>query len=129
LQHFPEEIEVDLLERGIDIADWWNKTVDGEGRRVLSSRRLLTILKFLPPTSNFQNAYRDDWTDDRYLAVALVNELRSLRVDQAALSGHEMEMVPIKSPRQQESEQAEIEEKHRIRAGIIAQLTDLSETE
>jgi hypothetical protein len=127
LQYFPEEIEYDLLTRGIDIADWWNGTVTEDGRPVLSSRRLVAILTNLPDDSAFKSAFRDDWSEAQYMQAAVVNELRNGRSDQAAFHKHNLEAVPVKSPAQQRADRADEEYKSKIRARILAQLNKKTE--
>jgi hypothetical protein len=56
-------------------------------------------------------------------AAATVNELRSLRVDQAALKGQQLDMSYVESPRQVEEREEDFEQKQQIRAEILKQLT------
>lgn len=89
----------------------------------MSSRRLLALLEHLPEDTAFKKAHREgDWSFDEYVAAGIVNELRLLRTDQAAINGQKMETILIESP-------AQIEKKNEIelvnqahRAGILAQL-------
>lgn len=46
-KRWPTEIEVDLLSRGLDIADWHQGIRDQHGRMKLSSRRLLVLVEKL----------------------------------------------------------------------------------
>jgi len=115
VRHFPEEIEADLAFRGIDIFDWH------QGK--MSSRRLLVLCEALPPDSRFQTALRDgDWSDDQYVQAAMVNEVRLLRVDQAALQGQKMDATLLESPAQREGNEEEAAKNLAIRTGILAQL-------
>jgi len=122
LQYFPEEIESDLVVRGIEIADWWNRNRGDAGHLKLSSRRLLIVLRNLPDDSSFKNAMREDWSEDKYIQVGILNEARLMRADNAAFEQVEMEPMLIKSPKQQEAEQADAEAKLALRAGIMEQL-------
>lgn len=88
----------------------------------MSSRRLLVLLKGLHPRSLFQTERRGDWSDDEYRQAAVVNELRLLRVDQAAINGEKMEAVLMESPRQIEAADDVRAERNAQRAGILAQL-------
>lgn len=104
-----------MLFKGIDIFDWYT----GE----MSSRRLLVLLKGLPARGEYQTARRNgDWSADEYRQAAVVNELRLLRVDQAALEGQSMEAVLMESPAQLEANEMLKEEHAALRAGILAQL-------
>lgn len=89
----------------------------------MSSRRLLVILECLDDDSAYMKARRDgDWSDEEYLRAALINEVKLLRVDQAAINGDKMEAVLLDSPAQLEAK-AELEAEHNAqRAGILAQL-------
>src|SRR6185312_9904150 len=98
---FPEEIEFDLLLRGIDLFDWHTAVRRGDGQLKLSSRRLLVVLRRLPEDSEFKTALRDgDWDSETYIKAGILNELRIARVDNAAMNGHKMEPVLLRSPRQ-----------------------------
>jgi hypothetical protein len=115
VRYFPHEIEADLAFRGIDIADWH------QGK--MSSRRLLVLLEGLPDDSLYRKARRDgDWSDGEYLRAALINEVRLLRVDQAALQGQKMEATLLRSPAQLDAEKEEEAKNLAVRTGILAQL-------
>ena len=73
LREYAEDIEADLLYRGIDIFDWY------QGK--ISSRRMLVLIRKLPVDSAFKTALRDDWNIDQHLSAAAVNELRAMRAD------------------------------------------------
>lgn len=125
---FPEEIETDLLERGLDIHDWWNQTVNDDGHRVLSSRRVLAVLKHLPDDSTFKVAYREDWSQERYIQVAILNELRIMRSDNAVLQGRDpIDHQIVKSPPQQLADQEDADHRAAIIGGIRAQLRGKTE--
>lgn len=112
---YPHEIEADLAFRGVDILDWH--------RGDMSSRRLLVLLEGLPEDSLFRTAMRDgDWGLDAYVQAGILNELRLLRTDQAAVNGHKMEVSFIESPAQIERRQEAEREREAQRAGILAQL-------
>lgn len=123
LRHYAGEIEADLLP-GINIHDWHRQTLDANGVRVLSSRRLLLLAKNLPATSAFKReAQRNgDWSDDEYIQAGILNELRLLRTDFAAVNGSRMEPTLVESPRQIEVREEDTEEKARLRRHIIRQL-------
>lgn len=53
LREYAEDIEGDLLFRGIDIFDWY--------RGKVSDRRMLVLLKKLPEDSAFKTAFRKGW--------------------------------------------------------------------
>lgn len=95
MRNFATEIEADLKFRGIDIADWHNGT--------MTDRQLLTYLEHLPDRSAFKRAFRDDdWTLDRYLMAAVLNELRALRADLCMIfTGERMDIQLMESPRQE----------------------------
>lgn len=119
---FPGEIESDLLLRGIDIHDWFTQAKDRHGRLKLSSRRLLTLLEFLPDKSAFKTSAREDWSDEEYVQVGILNEIRMLRGDQAAIAGHEMDPVLLESPRQLREREEYREEQKLVRDGLLKHL-------
>lgn len=89
----------------------------------MSSRRLLTLLQHLPEDSAFKRAARDgDWGFTEYMQAGVLNEVRLLRIDQAALNGQKMDADLLESPAQlkRKEEQARVVAAHR--AGILAQL-------
>ena len=89
----------------------------------MSSRRLLVLVSSLPEDSTFARAVRQgDWSTEQYLRAATVNELRSLRVDQASLQGQKMDMAYVESPRQIEDREDDADEKQQIRSQILRQL-------
>ena len=56
-------------------------------------------------------------------ATALgINELRLLRVDQAAINGSKMDATLMESPAQQEASAYQEAERNAVRTGILAQL-------
>lgn len=93
MTQYAGEVESDLAERGIDIGDWH--------RGDISSRRVMTVLRYLPETSALARAMRDhDWTIGQYLAASERNEIHALRVDMRAMMASEtMSFDPILSPR------------------------------
>lgn len=104
-----------MLFRGVDIVDWH--------RGDMSSRRLLVLLKGLSQKGEYWTARRDgDWSDDEYRQAAVVNELRLLRVDQAAINGQKMDAELMESPAQQAASEEVRMEHNAQRAGILAQL-------
>jgi hypothetical protein len=123
IRFFPEEIESDLLQIGINIHDWWNRTRDENGCLKLSSRRLLVLLVGLRETGQFKTMYRDDWDDSKYLIASILNEIRILRADNVAIhSSEKMEPVLLKSPSQSRLELDKESEAASFRGGILAQL-------
>lgn len=89
----------------------------------MSSRKLIALLEHLPDDSAFKKAHREgDWSFNEYVAAGIVNELRLLRTDQAAINGQKMDTILIESPAQLEKKH-EVEVLHQAqRAGILAQL-------
>lgn len=89
----------------------------------MSSRRLLVLLRFLPDDSEFKKALRDgDWSHQQYLDAGLLNEIRLLRVDQAALSGQSMDYSLLESPAQIEQRERDAERYRNVRTDILRQL-------
>jgi hypothetical protein len=115
MRNFPREIEADLLFRGVDIHDWH--------RGKMSSRRLLALIDALPDDSAYWRERRDgDWSEKEYLDGILVNEIRLLRADQAAIAGTEMKVNLVKSPAEREEKKAEEDKFHAARAHILGAL-------
>jgi hypothetical protein len=107
----------------LDIADWWNKTRLPSGRLVLSSRRLIAVLRYAGSDSALKSAVREDWDDDTYLMATLINEIRIMRADNVAIhSGQKMEPILMRSPKQVAADEEASQEKAAIRGGIMAQL-------
>lgn len=115
---YPNEIEADLLLRGIDIYDWY------QGR--MSSRRLLNLIGVLEADedSNLARERRDhDWSLKQYLQAAQVNEMRRFRADQAAIhASHKMEVATVDSPAQTAEAEQEAEKAREVRSHIMSQL-------
>lgn len=89
----------------------------------MSSRRLLVLLDHLPEDSAFKTAIREgDWSFEQYISVGILNEIRLLRTDQAAINGHKMDSALIESPAQMERKQEIGRRNEALRAGILAQL-------
>lgn len=108
----------------MDIHDWWRRTRNENGTLKLSSRRLMVILKNLSEESAFKDAYREDWSEEKYIRVGVLNELRIMRADAAAMhADHKMEPMIIKSPAQLLYDDQDSDHKLAIRGGIMAQLT------
>ncbi len=123
MRQFPREIEADLLFRGIDIADWH------QGR--MSSRRLLVLIDALPDDSAFWRERRDgDWSAQEYINAAVVNELRLLRADQAAIhADNKMEVNLVESPAQVRQDEELAERTRNARKHIMSQLKGGNTTE
>ena len=114
VRQFPHEIEADLAFRGIDIADWH--------KGIMSSRRLLALIENLPDDSAFKRATREgDWGFDEYLQAGLLNEVRLLRIDQAAINGQKMDADLLESPAQIARRDELNREREVQREGILAQ--------
>lgn len=123
MRFFPKEIEVYLLDRDIDIHDWWRRTRRKSGKLKLSSRRLLAVLELADEDSPFKNAFREDWSTEKYIRVSVLNELRLMRADNVAM--HVEKEIPanlMKSPSQLRAEEVQTEYKFDIRSGIMRQL-------
>ena len=116
MRQFPREIEADLLFRGIDIADWH------QGR--MSSRRLMCLIDALPDDSAYWKERRDgDWSATEYINAAIVNELRLLRADQAAIHTEEkMDINLVESPSQRKQDEQLAERSRQARSRIMSEL-------
>jgi hypothetical protein len=90
----------------------------------MSSRRLLALIQALPHDSAFQRARREgDWSHDEYVQAAVVNELRLLRADQAAIhANHRMDIDMVKSPHQTKQDDELREKASKARDLIMTQL-------
>lgn len=84
------EIESDLLTRGINIADWHQDTRDEFGRPILSSRRLVVLLKHLPDESAFRTEFVRGGRQTRAERVAeeTLNEALRLRASYETVASH-----------------------------------------
>lgn len=124
LRLYPTEIEADLYLRNVDIHDWHQGTLREDGARKLSSRRLLILIHKLPDDSEFKReAYRNgDWTDRQYTDAGILNEIRLLRTDFAAMHGNTMDPVLVESPRQAAASASEARFKAKVRSRISQQL-------
>lgn len=115
---YPKEIEVDLLFRGIDIEDWH------QGR--MSSRRLLNLIEVLDADedSALAREHRDqDWSLKQYLEACLVNEMRRLRADQAAIhASQKLDIDMVESPSQQQEQEQLAERTKEVRDHLMSQL-------
>ena len=78
---WPEEIESDLLLRGVDIGLWHRLTINPDtGAPYLSSRRLLAVLEHLPDDSAVKTAARGGrWTDWKQMLAEVANEAYRFR--------------------------------------------------
>jgi hypothetical protein len=107
----------------LDIFDWWTAARREDGQFKLSSRRLCAVIKALPDDSAFRKATRDgDWSDYEYLVAATVNELRTMRADNAAMNGQKLDVAYVHSPRQAEEDALDKKQKAQIRESILKQL-------
>ncbi|BCP41429.1 hypothetical protein MINTMi27_15220 [Mycobacterium intracellulare] len=92
----------------------------------MSSRRLLVLIDALEhdPSSTLYRERRDwDWTEEEYLRAAIVNELRLLRADQAAIHAkHDMKIELVPSPQQEKQDQELAERTRAVRQHILDQL-------
>lgn len=115
LREYAEDIEADLLFRGIDIFDWY------QGK--ISNRRMLLLIRKLPVDSAFKTALRGDWNIDQYLSAATVNELRAMRADlwmihrKAALAYEWVESPRVQQ--QREKERAKVRAAHDHIGGML----------
>jgi hypothetical protein len=76
LRDYPAQIESDLLDKGLEIGDWYQQTRDEHGRLKLSSRRLLEVLDNLPERSAFNTALRQgDWPEDTQILAKIHEEI------------------------------------------------------
>lgn len=77
LRDHPTEIESDLLDKGLEIGDWYQQTRDDQGRLKLSSRRLLdVVLPNLPEMSAFNAALREwDWPEPTQILAKIHEEI------------------------------------------------------
>lgn len=116
MRQFPREIEADLLIRGIDIFDWH--------RGEMSSRRLITLIETLPPDSTYWRERRDgDWSEQEYINATILNELRLLRADNAAIhAGHKMDINLVESPAQAQEQEHLAERQRSVREHVLAQM-------
>lgn len=116
MRQFPRQIEADLLFRGIDIADWH------QGR--MSSRRLLALIDALPDDTAYWKERRDgDWSAKEYIEAAIVNELRLLRADQAAIhTESKMDISLVESPSQVKQDEDLAEKARQARSRIMSEL-------
>lgn len=119
MRQFPLEVEADFAFRGLDVFDWY------QGR--MSSRRLLVLIKMLErdDDSCLAREWRDgDWSLRQYMDAAIVNELRRLRADQAAIHAqYAMDVDSVDSPYQKQEAERELEKHRAARAHIMGQLT------
>lgn len=118
MRYFPREIEADLLMRGIDIHDWH--------RGKMSSRRLLVLIYALEKDQKsllFRERTDWDWNEEEYLRAAMVNELRLLRADQAAIHAqHDMKVNMVSSPAQKKEDEDLTNRTKQVREHFLKQL-------
>lgn len=74
----------------MDVADWW--------RGVLSSRRLVVLVRHLTEESATKRAMGDGWSMTDHLLVSVVNEQRLARADYAAAHGESVKPTLIPRP-------------------------------
>jgi hypothetical protein len=85
LRDYPTQIESDLLDKGLEIGDWYQQTRDEHGRLKLSSRRLLEVLDNLPERGAFNTALREgSWPEETQI-LAKIHEV--IAGDSAAKRG------------------------------------------
>ena len=87
----PEEIESDLLVRGVDIGLWHRLTINPDtGAPYLSSRRLLLLLEHLPDDSAVKTAARGGrWSDWKRMLAEVANEAYRFRASYHAVHSTE----------------------------------------
>lgn len=90
----------------------------------MSSRRLLCLIDALPDDSAYWRERRDgDWSWRQYMAATLVNELRLLRADAAAIhANHKMDISLIESPSQLQETEKLAERQRGVREHVLAQM-------
>ena len=93
----------------------------------MSSRRLLALIDGLPQDPEKSALWRErmdwDWSNQQYLTATLLNEIRLLRADQAAIhAGTRMDVNLAKSPAQQREDDQMRERRDTARADIMRQL-------
>jgi hypothetical protein len=113
LKDYPSEIESDLLDKGLDVGDWYQQTRDEHGRLKLSSRRLLdVVLPNLGEHSAFVTALRDgDWPDWQQMLKEIHKEIAG---DNASKRG-EGEFSAFLSPRERVQHYRESQEEAQAR--------------
>lgn len=112
VRHFPGQIESDLLDKNLEIADWHQGTRDEHGRLKLSSRRLLEVLEYLRPESAFKTwaERHGDWSTEEKMRQTVANELSRLRSTiQARFGGSPYEPMLWISPGERVEQQIEHE--------------------
>ncbi|GAS92691.1 hypothetical protein [Mycolicibacterium brisbanense] len=112
VRHFPGQIESDLLDKNLDIADWHQGTRDEHGRLKLSSRRLLEVLEFLKPDTAFKTwaERHGDWSTERKMQQTIANEISRLRSTiQARYGGTPYEPMLWISPSERVEQQTQNE--------------------
>jgi hypothetical protein len=112
VRYFPGQIESDLLDKNLDIADWHQGTRDEHGRLKLSSRRLLEVLEFLPERSAFKTwaERHGDWCTEQKMLQTIANEESRLRSTiQARYGGSPYEPMLWISPGERIAQQVENE--------------------
>lgn len=83
----------------------------------------MIVLGNLKDDSAFAKAYRDDWSQEEYVEVGILNELRLMRCDNVAMHAQkQVEPFVLKSPAQLRADEDDSENKRQIRGGIMAQL-------
>lgn len=77
LRDYSTEVESDLLDKGLEIGDWYQQTRDDHGRLKLSSRRLLdAVLPNLPELSAVNTALREgDWPEQTQILAKIHEEI------------------------------------------------------
>lgn len=125
MRFYPREIEGDLLAMGWDIRDWH------QGR--MSSRRLLVLIDKIQsdPDSLLARERRDqDWSLREYLEAGLVNELRRLRADNAAIHAQQkLDVVTVESPSQREETEKDTKRFADVRDHLLSQMRGKKTTE
>jgi hypothetical protein len=117
LRLYPTEIEADIARfyPGRSVLEWW--------RGEMSSRELWALLQHLPHDSATQRARRDgDWSEREYLLPLLINEVKSLRADQAALAGQRMRPTFISSPAERKEKVEDRREYFAVRELLKSQI-------
>lgn len=90
----------------------------------MSSRELLVFIEYVGDESKTKTAMRrGDWTAEQYFTVRIINELMSLRADNAALAGQSMRPTLILSPAQMAEKDDEEQLRIDLHDMMIAQMS------
>jgi hypothetical protein len=121
---FADDIEADLLFKGIDLFDWY------QGQ--MSSRRLLLLIKRLPEDGAFKTAWNERLPEDgaawnwpllAQLTAGAWNEIKAMRGDLWAFLGQEtLTYKPVLQPSAVLEQEAETKAMRDMHDETMAQL-------